>query len=160
MRVLVRSPLVLQVFVYGDSLQSHLVAIVVPDPEELEPWANKRGIKKEFSQLCRDSKVIEGVLSSMHAEGRLAKLRGFEQVQLLCLKRLFCYCTVLSVWSRLGAEPFYWLQVPLDRCWTRTHQRPMFLYDTVLKSSCHTGSSNPSFSRSIFSGEWTPHPHS
>lgn len=84
--ILLRSRLVLQVFVYGDSLQSHLVAIVVPDPEELVPWANNRGIKKELSQLCRDTTVIDGVLSSMHGEGRLAKLRGFEQVLCLFLK--------------------------------------------------------------------------
>ena len=34
--------LVAQVMVYGDSLQHKLVAIVVPDPEVLEPWAKSR----------------------------------------------------------------------------------------------------------------------
>lgn len=72
--------MVLQVFVYGDSLQSALVGIVVPDPEEIIPWAKDRGIKKDLEALCRDRKIVDGVLSSMHAEGRLAKLRGFEQV--------------------------------------------------------------------------------
>lgn len=32
-----------QSFVYGDSLRSQLVAIVVPDPEYLLPWARDRG---------------------------------------------------------------------------------------------------------------------
>ncbi|GMH39572.1 hypothetical protein BSKO_07470 [Bryopsis sp. KO-2023] len=83
--VYVRSPLVLQAFVYGDSLQAQLVAIVVPDPDELIPWAKDRGIKKELPQLCRDVKVVEGVLASMRAEGRVAKLRGFEQVEAIHL---------------------------------------------------------------------------
>lgn len=46
--VLCRSPLVLQVFVYGDSLKAQLVAIVVPDPEVLLPWARERNLP----QVC------------------------------------------------------------------------------------------------------------
>ncbi|KIY93248.1 hypothetical protein MNEG_14715 [Monoraphidium neglectum] len=41
--VYARSPFVLQSFVYGDSLRAQLVAVVVPDPEHLLPWARDRG---------------------------------------------------------------------------------------------------------------------
>lgn len=34
----------LQVFVYGDSLKAQLVAVVVPDPEVLLPWARERNL--------------------------------------------------------------------------------------------------------------------
>jgi long-subunit acyl-CoA synthetase (AMP-forming) len=45
---LCRSPLLLQVFVYGDSLKAQLVAVVVPDPEVLLPWARERNLP----QVC------------------------------------------------------------------------------------------------------------
>ncbi|KAK9816781.1 hypothetical protein WJX72_005028 [[Myrmecia] bisecta] len=75
-----RSALVQQVFVYGDSLRAQLVAVVVPDPEELLPWAAKRSLPADLPALCRDPGVNAAVLKSMQEEGRAAKLSGFEQV--------------------------------------------------------------------------------
>ena len=40
--VYARSSFVAQSFVFGDSLRHQLVAIVVPDPEILLPWAASR----------------------------------------------------------------------------------------------------------------------
>ena len=78
--LLFRSPLVLQSFVYGDSLKGELVAIVVPDPEALLPWAKEHNLSQHLEELCNDPVVIEAVLASMQAEGSVAKLAGFEQV--------------------------------------------------------------------------------
>ena len=75
-----RSALVAQNFVHGDSLRSMLVGIVVPDPETLVPWARERGIVGDLPTLCRSAEVRAGVLKSMREEGRVAKLKGFEQV--------------------------------------------------------------------------------
>ncbi|GLC43806.1 hypothetical protein PLESTB_000909900 [Pleodorina starrii] len=75
-----RSPMVLQAFVYGDSLRSQLVAIVVPDPEVLLPWAKDRGIEGSLEQLCENPHVVDAVLRSMQEQAREAQLRGFEQV--------------------------------------------------------------------------------
>jgi long-subunit acyl-CoA synthetase (AMP-forming) len=35
---------VLQSYVYGDSLKSYLVAVIVPNLENLIPWARQNGI--------------------------------------------------------------------------------------------------------------------
>lgn len=72
--VYMRCAPVLQVFVHGDSLQvfeshgsfnqnkdltsssgfqSHLVAIVVPDPEVFVGWAKDRGLEGSYQQLCQ-----------------------------------------------------------------------------------------------------------
>eukprot|EP00803_Ostreobium_quekettii_P000383 evm.model.scf_2481.2 EVM.evm.TU.scf_2481.2 scf_2481:12621-21767(-) len=83
--VYARSPLVLQSFVYGDSLKGDLVAIVVPDPEVLLPWAKEHNLPQRLEELCADPTVIEEVLSSMQGEGRVAELNGFEQVRAITL---------------------------------------------------------------------------
>ncbi|PNW74853.1 hypothetical protein CHLRE_12g507400v5 [Chlamydomonas reinhardtii] len=80
-----RSPMVLQVFVYGDSLRSQLVAVVVPDPEVLVPWAKERGIAGSLPELCANPHVRDAVLKSMQEQAREAQLRGFEQVHTIHL---------------------------------------------------------------------------
>lgn len=44
--------MVLQAFVYGDSLKAQLVAIIVPDPETLLPWARERNLPQVCAALC------------------------------------------------------------------------------------------------------------
>ena len=67
------------------SLRAQLVAVAVPDPEVLVPWAKERGMPGDLPALCRDPAVNAAVMKSMQEEGRVAKLRGFEQVQGLYL---------------------------------------------------------------------------
>ncbi|PIA44855.1 hypothetical protein AQUCO_01700438v1 [Aquilegia coerulea] len=77
---------VLQVFVYGDSLNSSLVAVVCVDPEVLKAWATSEGIKYEdLGQLCNDPRARAAVLADMDAIGRDAQLRGFEFVKAVTL---------------------------------------------------------------------------
>lgn len=78
--VYARSPFVLQSFVYGNSLRAQLVAIIVPDPEYLLPWAKERGLGQDLKALCGHQQVMAAVLKSMLQEGHAAGLKGFEQV--------------------------------------------------------------------------------
>ena len=75
-----RSPLVAQSFVYGDGLRSQLVAIVVPDADELAVWAKSRDLPQGLDTLCAHPALQAAVLKSIQEEGRAAQLRGFEQV--------------------------------------------------------------------------------
>jgi long-chain acyl-CoA synthetase len=72
------------IFVYGDSNQDYLVAIVVPNFETLGAWAESAGLKdiaKDQKALCKDPKVRKFIEDAMTATGVAAKLRGFEFVK-------------------------------------------------------------------------------
>ncbi|KAI8322407.1 acetyl-CoA synthetase-like protein [Martensiomyces pterosporus] len=75
--------LVQNIYVHGDSLQSELVAVVVPDPETFLPWARKIAGNKSASleELCADAQVVGALLVEVRQHGREAKLQGFEIVR-------------------------------------------------------------------------------
>uniref|UniRef100_A0A670XX33 Long-chain-fatty-acid--CoA ligase n=1 Tax=Pseudonaja textilis TaxID=8673 RepID=A0A670XX33_PSETE len=83
--VYIRSPSVAQVFVHGDSLQSFLVGIVVPDEETLPALAENLGIKGSFEDLCKNSVMKNAVLMEMNNLGKEAGLKTFEQVKYIYL---------------------------------------------------------------------------
>ncbi|KAJ1719582.1 medium-chain fatty acid-CoA ligase faa2 [Coemansia erecta] len=72
-----------QAFVYGDPLQSTLVAIVVPDESLLPMFLRNKGAmppasRSEFEDLCSDPKVRALVLEELAVWGKAHDLRGFE----------------------------------------------------------------------------------
>ncbi|XP_067101295.1 long-chain-fatty-acid--CoA ligase 5 isoform X1 [Osmerus mordax] len=79
--VYIRSAPVAQLFVHGDSLQSSLVAIVVPDVEVLPVFTQTLGVQGSFEELCKSSEVKKAILSDMIRLGREAGLKSFEQVK-------------------------------------------------------------------------------
>ncbi|KAJ3603846.1 hypothetical protein NHX12_028587 [Muraenolepis orangiensis] len=90
--VYMRCLCVLQVFVHGDSLQSHLIGIAVPDPEVFTNWTRERGFVGSLQELCQNPDVQKAVLEDMRAVGKAAGLKSFEQV-----KDLYLHTEVFSV---------------------------------------------------------------
>ena len=88
-----------QIWVYGNSYQSTLIAVVVPDESYLLPWCQKNGIplkegttrvyNKVTGQMtdpvnmalaCSNSKVQKMLLSEIQATGRANNVKGFERI--------------------------------------------------------------------------------
>ncbi|XP_005387819.1 PREDICTED: long-chain-fatty-acid--CoA ligase 5 [Chinchilla lanigera] len=76
-----RSGPVSQIFIYGESLQSYLVGVVVPDPDVLPSFAVKLGIQGSFEELCQSKIVKEAILEDLQKIGKENGLKSFEQVK-------------------------------------------------------------------------------
>ncbi|OBS66902.1 hypothetical protein A6R68_04562 [Neotoma lepida] len=83
--IYLRSEALAQVFVHGESLQAFLIAVVVPDAENLCSWASKRGFQGSFEELCRNKDVQKAILEDMVKLGKEAGLKPFEQVKGIAL---------------------------------------------------------------------------
>jgi len=81
-----RCPYVAQVWVYGNSFQRYLVALIVPDWEMLGPFLEKNGFtEKDHKKLVEDKKVVDLVHKDMLDTAKKAKLHGFEFVKAIRL---------------------------------------------------------------------------
>lgn len=72
-----KSPLVGQIFVYGDSLKAHLVAIVTLDEEIALPWAQENKIEDVFT----DEKTKKAILDDLLQKAKEAKFNGLEKIK-------------------------------------------------------------------------------
>uniref|UniRef100_A0A7M4EXN0 long-chain-fatty-acid--CoA ligase n=1 Tax=Crocodylus porosus TaxID=8502 RepID=A0A7M4EXN0_CROPO len=79
--IYIRSSPVSQVFVHGESLRCSVVGIVIPDPETLEGFARKLGIKGSYEEICKNLEVKNAILEDMVKLGKEAGLKSFEQVK-------------------------------------------------------------------------------
>lgn len=69
-----------QIYVYGESLKSCVIAIVVPDVEAVKAWAAQNGIGGTLSVLCNDERVKKIIFEELIQCGKKAGLKSFEQV--------------------------------------------------------------------------------
>ncbi|KAM9052838.1 long-chain-fatty-acid--CoA ligase 5 isoform 1-T2 [Megaptera novaeangliae] len=83
--IYIRSSLVSQIFVHGESLWSFLVGVVVPDPDVLPSFAAKLGVKGSFEELCRNQVIKEAILLDLQQTGTEGGLKSFEQVKRIYL---------------------------------------------------------------------------
>lgn len=89
--VYAKEPLVGQIYLHGDSLQSSLVAIVVPDPDTLAtvvaaklPQIHAKNLS--YAELCKLPEVSKLILDAITKVGKKAELRGFEQAKAVYLE--------------------------------------------------------------------------
>lgn len=76
-------PIVAQLYVHGDTLQPHLIAVVVADPAQLAGIASSyagKTIKPEdlpaLAQACNDDRVVQHVFNTLTAVGKKNALKG------------------------------------------------------------------------------------
>ncbi|XP_043911777.1 long-chain-fatty-acid--CoA ligase 5 [Protopterus annectens] len=79
--IYIRSAPVAQIFVHGDSLQSCLVGIIVPDQAVLPQFAAKNGLSGSYEDLCKNSVLKKAIIADMVKLGKEAGLKTFEQVK-------------------------------------------------------------------------------
>ena len=75
-QIYVRSPYVAQIWIYGNSERDCLVAVVVPDPETLLPWAQSDDLRA----VCAKPETEAQVVQDLNRMWRDAKLAGFERI--------------------------------------------------------------------------------
>ncbi|KAI9998121.1 hypothetical protein PInf_002455 [Phytophthora infestans] len=79
-----KSKYVAQLFAYGDSLQSCLVGVLVPDPEVAQAWAKEHGLSgadASSARVVNSPEFQKAVRADMARVAKEAQLRGFELVK-------------------------------------------------------------------------------
>lgn len=76
-----------EIFVYGDPLESFLVAVIVPNMKVLQEMAAENGIKEGLEELLHDKKVKMLVINDLKATGATKKLQSFEYVKNVLLDK-------------------------------------------------------------------------
>ncbi|KAF0692233.1 Aste57867_16670 [Aphanomyces stellatus] len=101
--IYMRSPFVGQIFVYGDSYQSYVVAVVVPDPDFVQSWATGKGIAggNDLAKMAALPELKAAILKSMSDVAKEARLHGFE-----CVKAIHVHGQVFSVENDLLTPTF------------------------------------------------------
>ncbi|KAM6150165.1 long-chain-fatty-acid--CoA ligase 6 isoform 3-T3 [Erethizon dorsatum] len=94
--IYIRSEPVAQIYVHGDSLKAYLVGIVVPDPEVMPSWAQKRGIEGTYAEVCTNKDLRKAILEDLVRLGKESGLHSFEQV-----KAIYIHCDMFSVQNGL-----------------------------------------------------------
>lgn len=61
-----RSSFIAQIFVYGDSFQSCLVAVVVPDADYVKTWGVEHGVDgKDMAAACASPALRDAIMADM-----------------------------------------------------------------------------------------------
>lgn len=81
-----RCPLITSIWVYGNSFESFLVAVVVPERKALEDWAGSNQEKVDFPSLCNNTNARKYILDELNSTAKRHNLRGFEMLRAVQLE--------------------------------------------------------------------------
>jgi len=76
-----KAPSVEQVWVYGNSFKSTLVAIVVPKVDAIKEWGKSKGKTGDVAELCKDPEAQAWMLAELNTVGKENKVKGFEAIR-------------------------------------------------------------------------------
>ncbi|KAK9942288.1 hypothetical protein M0R45_007962 [Rubus argutus] len=79
-------PLITSIWVYGNSFESFLVAVVVPDRTALEDWAADHHLTDDYKSLCQNLKARNYILDELNCIGQKQQLRGVELLKAVHLE--------------------------------------------------------------------------
>jgi long-chain acyl-CoA synthetase len=107
------SPIVGQIFVYGDSLQSFLVAVVVPDPVQLAAIASTiigaKLIPEDragLQQALKNPRISDAILNILTKEAKRNELKGYARHNSVpSLRFTYIGCTIASRPSSVSSLP-------------------------------------------------------
>lgn len=74
-------PFLADIFVYGDSLQAVLVAIVNADETNVKKFAVANKLEGTFEELCGMEQVIGAIRKDIDDQQKVAKFKGFERIK-------------------------------------------------------------------------------
>ncbi|PIN24046.1 Long-chain acyl-CoA synthetases (AMP-forming) [Handroanthus impetiginosus] len=69
------------IWIYGNSFESFLVAIIIPNKQAAEKWAGQNGISGNFNALCENPHVKKYFLGELARIAKEKKLKGFEFIK-------------------------------------------------------------------------------
>ncbi|XP_010506759.1 PREDICTED: long chain acyl-CoA synthetase 1-like isoform X3 [Camelina sativa] len=81
-----QNSVVQDIWVYGDSFKSMLVAVIVPNPETVNRWAKDLGHTKPFEELCSLPELKEHIVSELKSTAEKNKLRKFEYIKAVAVE--------------------------------------------------------------------------
>ncbi|XP_022929138.1 long chain acyl-CoA synthetase 4-like [Cucurbita moschata] len=76
------------IWIYGNSFEAFLVAVVNPQRQALEHWAEENGIKGDFNALCEDKRAKDYILGQLSKIAKEKKLKGYEVIKAVHLDPL------------------------------------------------------------------------
>lgn len=81
------APIVSQIFIYGDSTRTCLVAIVVPDKNGVAAFRNQKSLSDdEYRQACQSPELNKEIISQLEQIAKERNLPGYEKIRAVAIE--------------------------------------------------------------------------